>query len=46
MQIFIYCHITLNVSGVNHTDNEEYIKLELQPLVGILRSGKLASQIV
>ena len=35
MQIFIYCKITLHVSGVHRTHNQEYIKLLLQPLVQV-----------
>jgi len=27
MQVFIYCKITLHVSGVNSTHHQEYIKL-------------------
>jgi hypothetical protein len=33
MQVFIYCKITLRVSGVHRTHHQEYIKLQLQPLV-------------
>ena len=33
MQVFIYCKITLHVSGVHRTHHQEYIKLQLQPLV-------------
>jgi len=30
MQVFIYCKITLHVSGVYRTHHQEYIKLQLQ----------------
>ena len=30
MQVFIYCKITLYVSGVYRTHHQEYIKLQLQ----------------
>jgi hypothetical protein len=33
MQVFIYCKITLHVSGVHRTHHQDYIKLKLQPLV-------------
>ena len=33
MQVFIYCKITLHVSGVNRTHHQEYIKLYQQSLV-------------
>ena len=36
MQIFIYCKITLHVSGVNRTHHQEYIELYLQPLVQVI----------
>ena len=35
MQVFIYCKITLYVSGVYRTHHQEYIKLELQLLVQV-----------
>ena len=35
MQVFIYSKITLNVSGVHRTHHQEYIKLQLQPLVQV-----------
>ena len=38
MQVFIYCKITLHVSGVHRTLHQEYIKLELQPLVQVIIS--------
>jgi hypothetical protein len=33
MQVFIYCKITLLVSGVHRTHHQEYIKLQLKTLV-------------
>ena len=36
MQVFIYCKITLHVSGVHRTHHQEYIKLQLQPLVQVI----------
>ena len=36
MQVFIYCKITLNVSGVNCTNHQEYIKVYLQLLVQVI----------
>jgi len=45
MQIFIYCKITLHISGVHRTHHQEYIKMQLQPLVPIMLSGKQAYQI-
>ena len=36
MQVFIYCKISLHVSGVRRTHNQEYIKLSLQPLVQVI----------
>ena len=33
MQVFIYCKITLHVSGVHRTYHQEYIKLKLPLLV-------------
>ena len=35
MQVIIYCKITLHVSGVYRTHHQEYIKLQLQPLVQV-----------
>ena len=43
MQIFIYCLITLHVSGVHRAHHQAYIKLSLQPLVEIILSGEQAS---
>jgi hypothetical protein len=37
MQVFIYCKITLHVSGVHSTRHQEYIELYLQPLVQVIR---------
>jgi hypothetical protein len=28
MQVFIYCRITLHISGVHRTHHQEYIKLQ------------------
>ena len=36
MQVFIYRKITLHVSGVQRTHYQEYIKLQLQPLVQVI----------
>ena len=33
MQVYIYCKITLRVSGVYRTHHQEYDKLQLQLLV-------------
>ena len=33
MQVFIYCKITLHVSGVHHIHHQEYLKLKLQPQI-------------
>ena len=38
MQVFIYCKITLRVSGVHRTHHQEYIKLLLQLLVLVIVS--------
>ena len=38
MQVFIYCKITLHVSGVYRTHHQEYIKLQLQLLVQVILS--------
>ena len=35
MQVFIYCKITLHVSGVYRTHHQEYIKMYLQLLVQV-----------
>ena len=43
MQVFIYCEITLHVSGVHRTHHQEYIKLKLQPLVQVLASEQQPS---
>ena len=43
MQVFIYCKITLHVSGVHRTHYREYIKLSLQPLVQVIVSEKQPS---
>jgi len=43
MQIFIYCLITLRVSGVHRARHQEYVKLQLQPLVQIILSRERAS---
>jgi len=42
MQVFIYCKIILHVSGVHRTHHQEYIKLELQPLVQQQPSSNVA----
>ena len=36
MQVFIYCKITQHVSGVHRTHHQEYMKLQLQPLVQVI----------
>ena len=36
MQVFIYCKVTLHVSGVHRTHHQQYIKLYLQPLVQVI----------
>jgi hypothetical protein len=38
MQVFIYCKITLHVSGAHSAHHQEYIKLQLQPLVQVIVS--------
>ena len=38
MQVFIYCKITLHVSGVHRTHHQEYIKL--RRMFSICESGK------
>ena len=43
MQVFIYYKITLHVSGVYRTHNQEYIKLELQLLVQVIVSQQQPS---
>ena len=43
MQVFIYCKITLHVSGVHRTHPQEYIKLYLQPLVHVVVSEQQPS---
>ena len=43
MQVFIYCKITLHVSGVHRTHHQEYIKLLLQPLVQVIISEQKPS---
>ena len=46
MQVFIYCKITLHVSGVHHTHHQEYIKLQLHPLVqGIVSEQQPSSDV-
>ena len=41
--LFIYCKITLHVSGVHRTHRQEYIKLCLQLLVQVIVSGQQPS---
>jgi hypothetical protein len=41
MQVFIYCRITLHVSGAHGTHHQEYIKL--QPLVQVIVSEQQPS---
>jgi hypothetical protein len=41
MQVFIYCKITLHVSGVHRTHHQEYMKLKQQPLVQVHVGGRL-----
>ena len=36
MQVFIYCKITLHVSGVYRTHHQEYIKPQLQLLLQVM----------
>ena len=36
MQVFIYCKITLHVSGVHRTHHQDYIKLQLQLLLQVI----------
>ena len=43
MQVFVYCKITLRVSGVHRTHHQEYIKLLLQPLVQVVVSEQQCS---
>ena len=43
MQVFIYCKITLHVSGVYRTHHQEYIKLYLQLLVQVIVSDQQPS---
>ena len=43
MQVFIYCKITLHVSGVHCTHHQEYIKLYLQLLVQVILSEQRPS---
>ena len=43
MQVFIYCKITVHVSGVHRTNHQEYIKLQLSPLVQVIVSEKRPS---
>ena len=43
MQVFIYCKITVHVSGVYRTHHQEYIKLQLQLLVQVLVSEQQPS---
>ena len=38
MQVFIYCKITLHISDVHRTHHQEYINLQLQPLVQVIVS--------
>jgi len=43
MQVLIYCKITPHVSGIHRTQNQEYIKLKLQPLVHQQPSSNVAN---
>ena len=43
LQVFIYCKITLHVSGVYRTHHQEYIKLKLQLLVQVIVSEQQPS---
>jgi len=43
MQVFIYCKITLHVSGVRRTHHQDYVKLQLQPLVQVIVSEQQPS---
>jgi len=43
MQVFIYCKITLNISGVYRTHHQEYIKFYLQLLVQVIVSEQQLS---
>jgi len=46
MQVFIYCKITLHVSGVYRIHHQEYIKLQLQLLVQVIESEQQPSATV
>ena len=46
MQVFIYCKITLHISGVYRTHHLEYIKLYLQLLVQVIVSEQPSSSSV
>ena len=35
MQVFTYCKYSLHVSGVHRAHHQEYMKLQLQPLVQV-----------
>ena len=36
MQVFIYCKFSLHVSRVHRPHHQEYIRLQLQPLVQVI----------
>ena len=46
MQVFIYCKITVHVSGVHRTHHQDYIKLYLQLLVQVIVSEPQTSSSV
>ena len=43
MQVFIYCKITLHVSGLHRTHHQEYLKLQL--LVQVIVSEQQPSSV-
>ena len=43
MQVFIYCKITLHISGIHRTHHQVYIKLWLHPLVQVIVSEQQPS---
>jgi hypothetical protein len=45
MRVFIYCKSILHVSGVHRTHHQEYIKLQLQPLVQVIVSEQQPSDV-
>ena len=43
MQVFIYCEITLHVSGVHCTHHQEHIKFYLQLLVQVISRTRVTT---